>query len=232
MSTQEIPQVDRSLAQPQISEGAAAWASTYTTPPSETVSAIRTQTETAAPIPQMISGVMEARLLEALALSAGAKRILEVGTFTGASTLLLAEALPADVRITTLEKDPAMAEIAQRAFDGSDAGSKIDLRIGDARELVGELEGPYDLIYIDAWKVHYVEYYDAVLPKLAPNGVIAADDVIWGGLPFNDKATDIESDGIRRFVRHVQDDPRVHNVMLTVGEGLLLIWHAPESETA
>ena len=98
------------------------------------------------------------------------------------------------------------------------------------RELVHELEGPFDLIYIDAWKAHYVDYYDAVLPKLAPQGLIAADDVIWGGLPFNDKATDIESEGIRRFVRHVQDDPRVHNVLLTVGEGLLLIWRAPESE--
>ena len=132
MSAEEIPQVDRSLAAPQISEGAESWASTYTTPPSEAVSAVRAETETAAPIPQMISGVKEARLLEALALSARATRILEVGTFTGATTLLLAEALPADVRITTLEKDEAMAEVAQRAFDASAAGSKIDLRIGDA----------------------------------------------------------------------------------------------------
>jgi caffeoyl-CoA O-methyltransferase len=225
--TTEIPPVDVGLMRPQVTAAAEAWADAFTTAPSADVLSVRTDTQTRAPVPQMISGIKEARLLEALVLTSGAKRILEVGTFTGATTLSLAEILPPDARITTLEREEAMAAIAQAHFESSPAGAKIELRVGDARSAVHELDGPFDLIFIDAWKVHYVDYYEALLPKLAPSGLIVADDVVWGGMPFNDDATDVESEGIRRFVRHVQDDPRVHNVLLTVAEGLLLIWHAP-----
>jgi len=221
----EVLGPDLSLMRPQVTDEARKWADNYTSPPSDAVAAIREETKTAAPIPQMITGVPEARLIEAFAQAIHAQKILEVGTFTGATTLSLAERVPPQVRITTIEFDEAMAEVARRHFDASPFGDRIDLIVGDARTVVPDLEGPFDIIFIDAWKVHYVDYFEALLPKLDRSGIMLADDVIWNGMPFNDDAGDPESEGIRRFVEHVQNDSRVRNVILSVGMGLMLIWH-------
>jgi len=216
--------VDVRLMQLQIPEQIEAYADAYTTPNSPTVSAILAETETASPFPIMAGGMKEARLLQALVALTDATRVLEFGTFTGATAVSLAEALPEDGRVVTLEHDPEMVEVARRhaASDGLD--SKIDFLVGDARELVDDVDGPFELVFIDALKAEYVDYYEAALAKLAERGVIVADNVLFGGLPYNQDANDSETEGVRRFVAHVQKDPRTRNVILTVGDGLMLIW--------
>ena len=103
----------------------------------------------------MAGGIKEARLLEALMHANDAQRVLEIGTFAGTTALALAEALPNGGRVTTIEYDESVADIARRHFDASEHRGKLDLRIGDARALVGELGGPFDLVFVDAWKQHY-----------------------------------------------------------------------------
>jgi caffeoyl-CoA O-methyltransferase len=222
--------IDASLMRPQVEAKAEAYADEWTTPPSAAVTAVLEETQASTPFPQMAGGLKEARLLQGLMLANGARQVLELGTFTGATALALAEALPADGRLTTIEFDDSVGDIAARHIAASPHADRIDFRRGDAREIVQTLDGPFDLVFIDAWKQHYIDYYEALLPKLSPRGLIVADNVIWYGLPFHPDAHDDETQGVRRFVRHVQEDPRTRNVLLTVGDGLLLIWRESEEE--
>jgi caffeoyl-CoA O-methyltransferase len=175
----------------------------------------------------MMSGLVEARLLEALIVAGGARRVLEIGTFTGVGALMMASALPADGRVTTLEVDEANAAVARRQIDASPHGDRIELVVGDALATIATLPGPFDLVYIDAWKADYPAYYDAVLPKLAARGVIVADNLFQDGAALDQSAHDKDTLGIREFARRVQADGRVHNVLLTIGDGVLLAWPRP-----
>ncbi|MGH7293100.1 MAG: O-methyltransferase, partial [Myxococcota bacterium] len=141
--------------------------------------------------PGMMGGLVEVRLLQAFAFAAGARHVLEVGTFTGLTALALAGALPADGRVTTIEADPETAAIARTHLDDDPAGAKVDLIVGDAREVLAGLDGPFDLAWIDAWKPDYPRYFELVLPLLGPRGVMAFDNVLRDGRvldPANDTA--------------------------------------------
>jgi caffeoyl-CoA O-methyltransferase len=221
--------IDASLMRPQVEAKAEEYASAWTTPPSSAVVDALKETEASTPHPEMAGGLKEARFLQGLMFANGARNVLELGTFTGATALAIAEALPAGGRLTTIEFDDAVGDIAQRHIDASEHADRIDFLRGDARELVKTLDGPFDLVFIDAWKQHYIDYYEALLPKLSERGLIVADNVIWYGLPFHPDAHDDETEGVRAFVRHVQQDPRTRNVLLTVGDGLLLIWRDEET---
>ncbi len=175
----------------------------------------------------MMSGLAEARLLEALIVVSGARHVLEIGAFTGVGALAMAAALPADGRVITLESNEEIAAVARRHFDSSPDGRRIELIVGDALETITALEGPFDLVYIDAWKADYPAYYDAVLPKLGERGVIVADNLFRDGAALDRTATDPATLGIREFARLVQHDERMHNVLLTVGDGLMLAWRRP-----
>jgi caffeoyl-CoA O-methyltransferase len=218
--------LDFSLMREQVTADAVAYADTHTTSRSDDERAVAEETLRTAAVPQMMGGAVEARLLEALAVATQARAVLEIGTFTGTTTVALAQAVGPGGHVTTIEFDPELAATAQRNIDASQVANRIDLIVGDAREVLGRLDGPFELVFIDAWKQHYVDYYESVLPRLADHGLIVADNVIWGGLPFHPDAQDGETEGVRRFVAHVQADPRTHNALLTVGDGLLLIWKA------
>ena len=181
--------------------------------------------------PGMMSGLAEARLLEALIVAGGATRVLEIGTFTGVGALTMAAAMPADGRVTTLEADPETAATARTHFAASPHGSRIELIEGDARAMLERLEGPFDLVYIDAWKADYPFYYATALPKLAPRGVLVADNLFRGGATLDPTAEDASTLGMREFADTVQRDPRVHNVLLTIGDGVMLVWHASSPES-
>lgn len=187
-----------------------------------------TQEHTSAP--QMMSGLAEARLLEALIVISGARRVLEVGTFTGVGALTMAAALPPDGRVTTLEVDPDTAADARRHFEASPYRDRIELIVGEALETMAGLEGPFDLVYIDAWKVDYPNYYDAVLPKLGARGVIVGDNLFRAGATLDPTANDESTSGMREFARRVHADERVHNVLLTIGDGVMLAWPARGAE--
>jgi caffeoyl-CoA O-methyltransferase len=196
-----------------ISPDAEAYAAAHTTPFTGAVAAAAGWTQEHTTYPGMMAGRPEARLLEALIVAGGARRVLEIGAFTGVGALAMAAALPEGGRVITLEVDPDRAAVARRHFDASPYADRIELIVGDALETIATLDGPFDLVWIDAWKSDYPAYYEAVLPKLAPRGVIAADNV------FQPQS--------REFADRVQADERVHNVLLTIGDGVLLAWRAP-----
>jgi caffeoyl-CoA O-methyltransferase len=203
-----------------------AYAAAHTTVPPGPLAAVAEATQERMPRPGMMSGLVVSRLLEALIAVSGARRVLEVGTFTGFGALTMAAALSGDGRVVTIEKSEDNAAIAREHIESSEHAGKIELIVGDAREELAELEGPFDLVFIDAWKADYVHYYELVLPLLAPRGIIVADNVLWNGQVLDPAADDGEARGVHTFNEHVQADPRVHNALLTVADGVMLVWRA------
>jgi caffeoyl-CoA O-methyltransferase len=170
---------------------------------------------------RMLSGQLEGTLLQMLALAIGARRILEVGTFTGFSAQMMAAALPEDGELITCDVNPSAIALARRYFERSPHGHKITVREGPALETLETLEPGFDLVFIDADKQNYVNYYEACLPLLAANGLIAVDNVLWSGRVLDPQSDDDKA--IVAFNQHVQNDDRVSNVILTVRDGIMLI---------
>jgi len=167
----------------------------------------------------MLTGPVAGRLLEMLVWFGRPQRVLEIGTFSGHSALSMAAALPEGGRIDTLEVDPERAAVAQRYFDRSPFGERITLHLGPALETIQRLEGSFDLVFLDADKEGYVDYYEAVFPRLGERGLIAADNTLWSG-----RVVDPKDDGpITRFNEHVRKDPRAVVVILSVRDGITLI---------
>jgi caffeoyl-CoA O-methyltransferase len=207
-----------------ISPAAEAYAAQTTTPFDDVVGTIAARTRESLPNAGMMSGLAEAHLLEALLVVGGARRVLEIGTFVGLGAVSMAAALPPDGHVTTLEVNPDTAAIARRNIDDSGYGDRIELIVGDALQTLDRLEGPFDLIYIDAWKNDYPAYYERVLPKLAERGVIVCDNMLQSGRAFDATANDDSTRGVRTLAHQVNADQRVHNVLLTIGDGVMVVW--------
>jgi caffeoyl-CoA O-methyltransferase len=172
---------------------------------------------------QMLVGPLEAAFLQLLIRASGARRILEIGTFTGYSALAMAEALPDDGSVITCDIDSEHAEIANGFFQRSRHRHKISLRLGPALKTLGALPADviFDFVFLDADKENYVNYYDQMLPMLKPGGLIVADNVLWSGNVLNPTA---EADlALVRFNRHVRADARVECVVLPLRDGVSLI---------
>jgi caffeoyl-CoA O-methyltransferase len=171
--------------------------------------------------PQMIAGPVLGRLLRFLVAMAAPRLVLEIGTFSGYSAMAMAGGLPPEGRIVTCELSPERAAFARSYFERSPWADRIELRVGPALETVAGLDGPFDFVFIDADKSGYRDYYEAVVPKLSPRGVIAVDNTLRGG----DVAAPVD-DGDRAmaaFNAHVHADPRTENVTLSVRDGVTLI---------
>jgi caffeoyl-CoA O-methyltransferase len=166
----------------------------------------------------MMVGVLEGAFLSFLVFMTRARRVLELGTFTGWSSIAMARALPTDGRLVTCDVNEETTAVARRYAEEAGVAERIDFRVGAGLETLAALEGPFDLAFIDADKEGYVDYYEAILPKLAPDGLIAADNTLFGS----------DADGeigraITRFNEHVLHDDRVEAVLLPVREGITLI---------
>ena len=146
--------------------------------------------------------------------------MLELGTFTGYSALMMAEGLPDDGELVTCDIDQNAAAMAQEFFSRSPHGKKIHLRMGPALETLKSLQGPFDLAFIDADKERYVDYYDALVPLIRPNGLIVADNTLWSGKVVDPQ--DASTRAIVAFNARVTADPRVENVLLSVRDGVML----------
>ena len=172
-------------------------------------------------IPQMTTGRQEAQLLKLLARLVGARCILEIGTFGGYSALSMAEALPEDGTIVTCEIDPIAIAFAQKYFSESPHGEKITQMEGPALKSIKKLTGSFDMAFIDADKVNYLNYYEAIFPLMRVGGLIAVDNVLWSGRVLDPK--DDTDKAIHQFNEQIIRDQRVESVMLTVRDGLSLI---------
>jgi caffeoyl-CoA O-methyltransferase len=172
--------------------------------------------------PQMQVGALEGAFLKVLARLTAAKRILEVGTFTGYSSLMMAAALPADGRLITCEIDPQVAAVAQSFFDRSPHGSKITLEIGHAADSIAGQQGPFDMAFIDADKSNYISYFDLILPKMRKGGLIAADNVLWSGRVL-EREQEQSTKAIVAFNKHVASHQALDRVMVTIRDGITLV---------
>jgi predicted O-methyltransferase YrrM len=174
----------------------------------------------------MLTGTIEGRLLELLVFGIGARRVLELGTFSGYSSISMAAGLPEGGHIDTCEVDEQHAGVARRYIEEAGYADRITVHLGPALETVGRLEGPFDFVFIDADKENYVNYFEAALPKLAERGLIAADNTLWSGRVLDDGDDSDGTRAIRAFNEHVRADPRVTSVMLSVRDGVTLIRRA------
>ena len=173
------------------------------------------------PESDMLTGRVEGRFLKLIVKISGAKNVLECGTYTGYSALSMAEALPEDGRVITCERDPERRAVAEEYFSKSPHGNKIEIRFGDALESLKNEDSPLDMIFLDADKDRYPEYYEEAVNKLRSGGVIVIDNTLWEG-----EVLEPESDSAKAIAEMNDDiaaDPRVENVLLTVRDGIQLI---------
>lgn len=174
--------------------------------------------------PRMCSGHLQGRILKMLTRMIAPRRILELGTFTGYSALSIAEGMPDGAELHTVEIDDELEDELLALFGGVSRGSDIILHIGDAREWISRLGGNWDMVYMDANKREYTEYFEAVLPLVKPGGYILADNTLWVGKVAESPApTDPQSRGIMAFNDLVASDSRVETVILPLRDGLTLM---------
>lgn len=165
-------------------------------------------------------GPVEGTLLKLLVQISGARRVLEIGMFTGYSALMMASGLPEGGRLVTCDIDPEIARFARGYFDRSPAGAKIEIRVGPALETLASLEGPFDMVFIDADKSNYSNYYERCIELLRPGGLLVADNCLWSGRVL--APSDDSDRAIASFNDRVRSDARVEHVLLTVRDGVML----------
>ncbi|MCB0502495.1 MAG: O-methyltransferase [Bacteroidetes bacterium] len=192
-----------------------------TTPQDEVLKALDRATHLHFMMPQMISGTVQGKFLEMLSCMAKPERILEIGTFTGYSTICFAKGLSENGKIITIDVNEELEDTARAYFEKAGLTNKIDFRIGNAMEIIPALDEVFDMVFIDADKINYTNYYDLVFPKLKVGGFILADNVLWSGKVVEDKK-DKDTQALIDFSMKVQNDNRVENVMLSVRDGILL----------
>jgi caffeoyl-CoA O-methyltransferase len=210
--------------EPLLSKAIEAYIHDHTRPRDPLFDELREVTYATMQSPQMQVGRVEGTFLKLLVRITGARRVLEIGTFTGFSGLCMAEGLPEDGELITCDIDPGATRIAREFFDRSPHGRKITIRLGNALETVRALpaEPPFDVVFIDADKVGYIDYYEASLPKVRKGGLIIADNALRDGNVLSPASPGDHA--IVAFNAHVNADARVENVLLSVRDGMMLAY--------
>ena len=171
--------------------------------------------------PRMLSGSYQGRLLALLSKMIEPKKILEVGTYTGYATLCMAEGLSKGGSIDTVDHNEELADMQRRYFDQSPYGNQITQHLGEAKDILKTLAGPYDLVFLDADKENYPYYFDLIIDKLETGGVILSDNVLWSGKVL-EKAIDEATSALQEYNHKINTDVRVETVVLPVRDGLTI----------
>lgn len=173
---------------------------------------------------RMLSGHLQGQILSMISYMIRPKSILELGTFTGYSALCMAKGLAEGGRLHTIEIDDELESVARKYFEKSGMGDRIVQHIGDAREIIPTIEGTFDLVFVDADKREYPDYYRLVFDRIPVGGFLLADNILWNGKVVEPEAADEEQTrGILEFNDLVQNDPRVRNVILPVRDGIMIL---------
>jgi caffeoyl-CoA O-methyltransferase len=199
------------------------YAEEHSTPPTDLFERLAEETRAKTTSPQMMVGQLEGRLLAELVRLSRARRVLELGTFTGYSSISMAFALPPGGRVITCDVNEETTGIARRYAEEAGVADRIDFRLGPGLDTIAKLDGPFELIFIDADKENYVNYYEATLPLLADDGVMIVDNTLWSGRVADPNEDAAPTQAIRALNDRVRDDPRVENVLLTVRDGMNVI---------
>ena len=179
--------------------------------------------------PQMLSGHLQGTFLQFVSQMIKPNAILEIGTFTGYSAICLAQGLQDGGMLVTIDCNPEMEEFTKPYFEEAGLNKKIQMIIGDATEIVANLQGPFDLVFIDADKENYLSYFKMVFPKVSPGGYILADNTLWYGRVIEpDAESDRETSGIVSFNNYVQQHDGVENVLLPIRDGIMIVRKKPE----
>lgn len=185
---------------------------------------ITRETQAKVLMPRMISGHLQGKMLEIFAKMLQPKTILEIGTYTGYSGICLARGLGKDGKLITLDINDELETMVRGFFEESGLAAQIDYRLGNAREIIPTLDGPFDLVFIDADKFYYAEYFDLIIDKVRPGGIILADNVLWSGKILVEKGHKIDKDtqALLDFNKKIQEDPRVENILLPIRDGVMM----------
>ncbi|WP_026769383.1 O-methyltransferase [Asinibacterium sp. OR53] len=200
-----------------------AYALQYTSPEEALMQEINEFTMRNHPQSNMLSGHVQGKLLAFISTILRPKYVLEVGTFVGYSGLYLAQGLSPDGELHTLELREEDAQTARGYFARSEKGNQIHLHTGNALELIPRIDRKWDLVFIDADKTGYIDYYELVVPRLNDRGIILADNVLFHGEVLEEPIKGKNAKAIQAFNEHVKQDPRTEQILLTVRDGLLLI---------
>ena len=174
--------------------------------------------------PRMLSGHFQGRLLSLLSHLVQPKRILEIGTYTGYSAISMAEGLVEGGKLITIDCNEDLEHFIHEALKSSDLGAKIEFKLGDALDIIPQLNETFDLVFIDADKSNYINYYELILPKVRPGGLIIADNVLWSGKVLDlENNQDLDTQVIHQFNELVHEDARVQNVLLPIRDGLMVL---------
>ena len=195
----------------------------HTTPMDEVLHELYRETHLHAMNPRMASGPVQGRFLQLLCQLMQPKKVLEIGTFTGFATICMARGMASDGLLTTIEANEEYEGIIRKYLAKAAVADRVRLIIGDAKEVIPTLEGGFDLVFIDADKISYPSYYDLVIEKLNPGGVILADNVLWEGKVLIVGTKERDTKAIQAFNDKVQNDPRVENVLLPLRDGLMMV---------
>jgi predicted O-methyltransferase YrrM len=198
------------------------YAEAHTTAPTELLRRLAEETKATLERPTMLTGTIEGRLLELIVFGLGARRVLELGTYSGYSAISMAAALPPGGHIDTCEVDETHAAVAKRYIEEADYADRITIHLGPALETIARLEGDFDFVFIDADKVNYMAYYEALLPRLANGGLMAIDNTLWSGRVL-EAEQDESTKAIVDLNDHIAGDDRVVAVQLSVRDGVTLI---------
>lgn len=198
------------------------YAEAHTKAESEVLRQLSRETHAKILMPQMLSGHLQGQFLRMVSLLIKPRYILEIGTFTGYSAICMSEGLQEGGTLITLDVNEELREITERYFEKAQISNRVDFRTGHAADIIPTLQVTFDLIFIDADKQQYGLYYDLVIDKLRPGGVILADNVLWSGKVVEDDQS-AETLALKAFNDKVQKDERVDNIMLTIRDGLMMI---------
>lgn len=201
------------------------YAEDFTSPESDLLSRLNRDTYANVLVPRMLSGHMQGRILSLFSNMISPKRILEIGTYTGYSALCMAEGLTKDGELHTIDINEELESRIKRYLNESAAGDRIHLHIGNALEIIPTIKGELDMVFIDADKENYSAYYDLVIERLSPKGVIIADNVLWSGKVLDKKelAKDKDTKALHAFNKKIHADDRVENVLMPVRDGLMVV---------
>ena len=185
---------------------------------------ITRETQAKVMMPRMISGHLQGKMLELFTKMQRPQTILEIGTYTGYSGICMARGLGKEGKLITLDINDELETMVRGFFEESGLADQIDYRLGNALEIIPTLEGPFDMVFIDADKINYAKYFDLVIDKTSPGGIILADNVLWSGKVLVEKGKKIDKDtqAILDFNTRIQNDPRVENALLPIRDGVMM----------
>ena len=173
--------------------------------------------------PRMLSGHHQGRFLSMISKMLNPKKILEIGTYTGYSALCLAEGLAEDGILHTIELNNENEDIIRKYIKKTGNTNRIILHFGEALSIIPEMDETFDIVFLDADKESYIEYFNLVIDKIRPGGIILADNVLWDGKVLDQKSKDKESVGIRMFNDHIKNDIRIDHILLTIRDGIMIM---------